>query len=92
MGVFYTTADDLYAGLTFWARGDGDEYKKRALGCLLMGLMPPKGLDDAVETLREALVYWVEQEQVRPALTPVTSESVGVDAGRGVRGTLEIAD
>lgn len=75
------------------AYGGGEESQKRILGCILLGAMPPAGLDEALESLRQIIEYWLEEAQYTPLSPPTpVQRSNGHIVSAGPRPDLVIAD
>jgi hypothetical protein len=53
--------------VSFWAHGDGEESYRRIWGCIILGLMPPEGLEEAVDSLREILEFRLENARLAQA-------------------------
>lgn len=71
------------SGYRFNFRADATELvtTQRAIGCVLMSIMPSSGLDDAVHTLWDTYQFASEDEHLIPH-KPIESMSVGIAAGQ----------
>jgi hypothetical protein len=90
-GGFYTTSGLTSPDIYLWAEGEGEPLRKRALGCVLMCLMPDEGVDEAIRALRDVLEFWIERS-VAPVLPPVEHRSAGRVVSTGSRPELVLGE
>ena len=90
---FYSTATHTGDTVSFMAYGDGDESLRRILGCILLGAMPPEGLEEAIDSLKEILEFRLENERLAQLRTqPAVQYGLGTIVHSGPRPNLVLAE
>lgn len=75
-----------------WKESDGEEARKRFLGCMIFSLMPPQGIDEALTTLVEILEYHIENAQYSLPEPEITHRGTGKITGISSRPDLVISE
>jgi len=55
--VFRSTVNVAGQEMSFWAAGAGENALKRVLGCAMMVAMPENGIEEAVASLKDILIF-----------------------------------
>ena len=67
---FKATANSPLEEISLKLEEGGETGLKRVLGCILISVMPEKGLEETLVTLKDIFQFYIEKLGAPPALTP----------------------